>query len=126
MLRSVCAICASSIVIFSLSLAWAIPPSDLKLSYSLETKTLHIEMSHVSTNLRKHHIRRIVVFKNDQEIEDLYLNTQTTASSVVQDVVLNAKDKDVIRVKAICSEAGFAEGSLTVVEESSDEKSGSK
>lgn len=102
------------------TLSWATPPTNLTLTYDLETKTLHIEMTHVSSHLRKHYIRKILVYKNDQEVEDIRLVSQTTPSSVIRDVVLDAKDKDVIRVKAICSEAGTAEASLTVQEKTEE------
>ena len=102
--------------------ALAHAPSKIDLTYDADKKVLHLEMTHVSTNLLKHYIRKIIIYKNEEEVQNIYLVKQTTASTVVEDVPLEAKDGDVIRVKAICAEAGYKEESLTIREKEKDKK----
>ena len=52
-------------VAFLLTPALAHPPTDLKIEYNQDTKTLHVEMKHVVGNTYDaDHIRRIEVYKN--------------------------------------------------------------
>ncbi len=107
-------------VFFSLTfvcIAQATPPRDLTLEYDQAAKTLHIHMTHISANAHKHHIRRIEVFKNDELVKAIRLVTQDTGRELSQDVTVEAKKGDVLRIKAICNQAGTAESSLTVSEE---------
>lgn len=97
-------------------IARAIPPSDLTLEYDEAVKTLHIHMTHISTNVHKHHIRRIEVFKNDELVKAIRLVTQDTGRKLSQDIPVEAKKGDVLRIKAICNQAGTAESSITVSE----------
>jgi len=105
-----------------LNVVFARPPSEIDLTYDADKKTLHIEMIHVTNNLREHHIRRIFIYQNDQEVQDIRLVTQTTASMLIQDVPLEAKEGDVIRIKAICKEGGYKEEELTIREEKKEDK----
>ena len=106
-------------VFFSLTfvfMAQATPPRDLTLEYDQAARTLHIHMTHISANVRKHHIRRIEVFKNDELVKAIRLVIQDTGRELSQDVTVEAKKGDVLRVKAICNQAGTAESSITVSE----------
>jgi len=109
-------------------MAQAIPPSDLTLEYDQAAKTLHIHMTHISANVRKHHIRRIEVFKNDELVKAIRLVIQDTGRELSQDVSVEAKKGDVLRIKAICNQAGTAESSITVSEgnEAQEKDSGKK
>lgn len=93
---------------------WAIPPSSIELKYLPDEKKLHIEINHVSHNLRVHHIRKIEIYLNNEEVETINLTTQTSPSQVIRDVDLEAKPDDQIRVLAICSDAGRKEETLVV------------
>lgn len=105
-----------TLVLFSLNLkpGLAHPPSDIALIYDAEKKVLVVDIKHVSDNMRKHHIRRIQVFKNDADPLEYSLVKQTSGAGLVHKVPLNAKSKDQIRVKAICSEAGYKEATLII------------
>lgn len=107
-------------VFFSLAfvcMAQATPPRDLTLEYDQAAQKLHIHMTHISANVRKHHIRRIEIFKNDELVKAIRLVIQDTGRELSQDVSVEAKKGDVLRIKAICNQAGTAESSITVSEE---------
>lgn len=95
-------------------LAWGHPPAPIELQYDPQTKVLHAEIRHVTDNPRRHHIRRLYVYKNDAPIENFPYAKQTTPTSLIQDVPIEASSGDVIRVKAVCSEAGYKEETLIV------------
>ena len=106
------------LVIFSFllfnSVVWSHSPSNIKLEYDQKKGNLHIEMDHVSTSLREHRIRRLIVYKNDEKLINMVLTTQTSNSKVIEDVTVDAKAGDVIRIKAFCSEAGSGEAEITI------------
>ncbi len=94
--------------------AAARPPSAVDLSYDTEKKDLHIEVHHVASNPRKHFIRKLSIDKNGQEVDSRSYAKQTTATMLIEDVPLEAVTGDVVRVEAICSEAGRKEATLVV------------
>ncbi len=108
---------AAGLLLFLAQAVSAHPPAQLTLAYDKEKKILHVGMEHVSTSLREHHIRKLIVYKNDQEVESVNLVTQTTASTLVKDITVDAAGGDMLSVKALCSEGGSKEGSLTVPED---------
>ena len=105
---------STAVIFFTASLLWAHPPTDMKLSYDPKAQVLHVEIHHVSHNLNKHKIRRLLVYKNREEPLSLRLPTQTAPSEVIKDIPLKAAAEDVIRVEAICSEGGRIEQALVI------------
>ena len=97
--------------------AWAHPPTEIRLAYAVDKKKLHIEIEHVSHNLLTHHIRKITIFRNEQQVKNFTLPSQTHPSQVIRDVDLEAKAGDTIQVQAICSEGGRKEATLIIPEE---------
>lgn len=97
------------------------PPTDLKISYDSDAGVLHISMTHVTSNIIKHHIRKIQVFKNDEVVLDETIAQQTSPNSMTKDVLVSAAAGDTIRVKAICSEAGIIEGTLVIPVETQEQ-----
>ena len=63
----------------------------------------------MTSNSRKHFIRRVVIYKNDEEVEKRSYVQQTTAAMLIEDLALEAVTGDVLRVKAVCNEAGRKE-----------------
>lgn len=105
------------ILLFLLALgiqAFAIPPSDILVEYNAEGKNLHVEVKHISTNIRDHYIRRLVIYKNDIELKKFTYARQTSAAALIQDLSIDAIPGDVIRVKAICNESGPEEKTFVV------------
>ena len=94
--------------------AFARPPSKIDLNYDAKEKNLHMELAHISENPQKHHIRSLFIYQNDLEIKKLKYNTQTSPSQLIEDVSLDAKSGDVIRVLAICNKAGRKEETLVI------------
>lgn len=95
-------------------LAWGHPPATIELQYDSQTKVLHAEIGHVTHDQKGHHIRRLYVYMNDAPIENFPYAKQTTSTTLVQDVPMEASSGDVIRVKAVCSEAGYKEETLII------------
>ena len=112
-----------SIIFLAVSSAQATPPSEILLKYDSQGKTLHVTIKHVSSHLRKHHIRKLEVYKNDIQVGDYNYNNQTKATEQDQNVQMEAVAGDVIRVLAICSEAGRGEATLTIPVVSREETS---
>ena len=95
---------------------FATPPSKIILEYDQEKKILHMEFKHVSSNPRKHYLRRVFVYKNDVEAIKRDYTTQTNPQELIEDVSIELKPGDVIRVLAICSKAGRKEETLIIPE----------
>jgi len=93
---------------------WAHPPTDMKLEYDQNEKNLHVEITHVAHDPREHHIRKVLIYQNDEKPIIRYFATQTRPSLLIVDVPLEAKEKDTVRVKAICNEGGQKEETLVV------------
>lgn len=99
--------------------ALATPPRAIHLDYDPAKKVLSFSIDHVSSNIDKHHIRRVEVYKNDQLIHEMTLTFQKP-QGVIEELSLDAKAKDVIRVKAICNQAGYLEETLLIPENKKD------
>ena len=95
-------------------LTWARPPSSIDLTYDPKTEILHIDLKHPSSNPQQHHIRKILVYKNNEEPILFHYASQTSAEGTIQDVPLKAKPQDVIRGEAICSDAGCGDQTLII------------
>lgn len=108
---------------FLTKLAWATPPSNIELEYDATERVLHITLRHVTHNVREHRIRRLIIYKNDEEIKSYYMPSQPSPKGIDKKVSLEAESGDEIRVKAICSEAGIGEATLTIPEVSNEEES---
>ena len=102
--------------LFFASPVFAHPPTDLKLSYTLETQTLRIEMTHTTSNMVKHYIRRLEISKNGEEPLAITIPKQTTPSGHTEELVFPAKPKDTISVKAYSTEGGIASAEIKIPE----------
>jgi len=112
MIKSALAVLVISLIICPMS--YARPPTALDLQYDVENKILTIDVKHVTKNPRKHHIRKLVVFKNGEELEIFRYVTQATSQGFSQEFSMDTEEGDVIRVKAYCNEAGIKEELLVV------------
>ena len=92
------------------------PPTNLTLTYDPATQILHIEMTHVTGNIREHHIRRLVISKNDEPPVSITVVRQTTPNNEVDEIPFSAKPKDTIRVEAFCKEGGSETATLVIPE----------
>lgn len=99
---------------FSVQLASANPPKEIKLSYNRDTKVLTIEIVHITNDLIEHYIRRILIHTDRSEPLTFSFVHQPTSTGLTQEMALDLLAGDTVRVKAICRKAGFKEETLTI------------
>lgn len=105
---------AAFLLLFVVTPLSAHPPTDLKISYDPAEGVLRVSMTHVTSNMIKHRIRKIQVFKNDEVVLDETIVQQTSSNSMVKSIPLSVVAGDTIRVKAICSEGGIGEQTIVI------------
>lgn len=105
------------VLLLCVKAGYATPPSDMKIEYNQTSKVLKVSMVHVTTNPGDHFIRKIEVFKNGESVKVYHFARQPSAREVSLEIPLEAKEGDVIEVKAICNQAGSKTESLTVPSE---------
>src|SRR5687767_6135178 len=92
------------------------PPSQIELTYDKDKQSLHIVAKHLSESMREHYIRKVDVWKNDEDPIPHFFSSQTSAAELITDIPLSAMPNDVIHVEAVCSKAGRTQQSLVVQE----------
>jgi len=97
--------------------AFAHPPSRVELFYDLPTKMLKMEIYHFTRNVKRHHIRTVVISKNGEKIDTLYYSKQSQNNMHVVEKEINAVVGDRVEIKAYCSEGGTIEKSIVVEKE---------
>ena len=111
------------VIIFSSRLcALANPPSEIELQYDEEHQSLTMNIFHVSDNVRDHFIRRFIISKNDGQDIKAFTFAMQKPKGLFKTVIYEAKEGDVINVKAICSQAGILETSMTVKKNQVDDE----
>lgn len=103
------------------SLALAIPPASIDISYDALKGTIHVEAPHVSERLERHYLRRMTVFVNGQEAATVYYHRQQKPSGFEADVDLEVNPNDVVGVDLYCSQGGFKHAEYTIVDETKKE-----
>ncbi len=111
-----------AIVVGCFNQAGATPPSGIKLTYDVEKQVLHISAAHPSENMGKHYLRRIVIYKNDQEADALNLSRQKIPAGLEEDVSLAAQGGDKLSVEIFCYKGGSGKGEMTIPKEETEEK----
>ena len=101
---------------------FAHPPTDMKLAYDTKKSLLHIEMTHVTSNMNKHYIRRIEIFKNGNKEKSMTIVKQATPSGHTEDVAFTAVSGDTIFVEAFSTGGGTGQATL-VIPKGSDSQS---
>jgi len=101
------------IVFIWLSKAGATPP-DVTLNYDPGTQILKIDVVHVSNNVREHYIRRLVVYKNNEETESMTFPRQETPTGFTKSISMAVQPGDSIRVEAFCKEGGTKAAEVVV------------
>ena len=97
-------------------------PTSIELHYDLPQKVLSIEIKHQSRNPREHRIRKIRVYLNDDPPLELFLTHQTAPAYDKEEISLEAKAGDHIRVEVFCSQGGWEEATLVVAPDDSSAK----
>lgn len=94
--------------------SFATSPAEIELTPDMEKQILHIKVDHVSHNVKKHYIRVMEIFKNDELLDTFYFAVQPLASGVIKDVAMPLKTGDKIKVRAVCKLAGEKEATLII------------
>ncbi|MCR4336326.1 MAG: hypothetical protein NUV91_00770 [Candidatus Omnitrophica bacterium] len=100
------------IFLLSTSGAMATPPAKLILSYDAKERVLNIDITHPSIDMSEHFIRRIVIYKNGEQFEQVFLNKQPHPYQYVYPVPLDLLPNDKISVKVYCREGGAKTAAL--------------
>jgi desulfoferrodoxin (superoxide reductase-like protein) len=95
------------------AVAYAHPPSDIKITFDSETKMLNALIIHDVSNPSKHYIKEVDVFLNGKEIIRQSISQQDNFDSQrVSFFIPDAKINDVFSVEAYCSISGKLEKQL--------------
>lgn len=97
----------SILCVFICSLAYAHPPSDIKLTYTPKTKMLTAIIMHNVSDVKRHFIYKVDTGLNGKEIisqniSKQYNNTNQTVSYLIPD----AMPGDVLSIEAYCNISG--------------------
>lgn len=92
----------------------ATPPTNVTLTYDVEKKMLHVSAKHATESLDRHYLRRVVIYKNDQEVDAVNLTRQKMPSGIEEDIALEAQQGDRIAVSIYCKKGGEGKGEMTV------------
>ena len=103
--------------LFLPGMAQATPPLDVQLNYSLKDESLDVKIRHPSQNLGHHFIRKVVLYKNEAEIETKYFKRQPDPYEFTVNFSLTAMAGDTVRVVVYCEKGGSKEGTLLIAQE---------
>lgn len=92
------------------------PITGIHLDYDLKNHTLALTVDHLSRDGREEYVRKIIISKNDKEVLTKYYRIQYRRQYHDDEVLIEAKEGDVLKVKAYASEGGTFTQSLTVKE----------
>ena len=95
------------------------PPTKIDMGFDNEEKILRVEIHHPVLLVRNHYINKIEVYLNDDLIivQDFKLQL-TKKTQKAGYFIFEAKEGDVIKVKAICNKHGDRTSSLVVQKKS--------
>ena len=110
-----CLVAGRIFVGMTISYAWAAPPAQIDLAYDLAKGNLHVEAKHPTSNIDKHYLRRLIVYKNNIQEQEFSYIRQTLPSKLVEDVAVIAKPGDVLAVEVFCKEGGSKRAEIDVI-----------
>ena len=95
------------------TLAYAHPPSDIKITFNPETKILNAVIIHDVSNPRTHYIKKVDVSVNGKEVIQQSISAQDNFNNqTVSYLIPDAKSGDVFSVEGYCSISGKLEKQL--------------
>lgn len=99
------------------SIAYAHPPSDIKITFDLKTKMLEAVIVHNTSNPINHYIKKVDIGRNGKEIiEHMLSREDNNQTQTVRYLIPDAKDGDVISVEGYCSISGKLKKEITIKE----------
>jgi len=103
------------IFLLMVSDAYAHPPSDIKITFDPQTKTLNAVIVHNTSNPLKHYIKKADIALNGEEITELTFSKQeNNQGQSVSYSIPNAKEGDVISVEGYCSISGKSKKEIAI------------
>ncbi len=104
------------VLLFGLSsVAYAHPPSDIKITFDPATKMLTAVIMHEVADPLKHYIKKVDVGLNGKEIIEHSLSRQdNNYSQTVIYLILDVKDGDILSVEGYCNISGKLQKEITV------------
>jgi hypothetical protein len=92
------------------------PPKKITLTYTSQTKTLTIDISHQVQNAEKHHIGLISISVDGKEVTTINYSTQSDKKGETAEVIVpEVTSGCTVTVKATCNEFGSKKQTLSVV-----------
>ncbi len=103
------------VMLFPISLVYAHPPSDIKITFNPDTKILDAVIYHNTSNPINHYIKKVDVGLNGREIIEHHISRQDNNEvQFVTYLIPDAKDGDVLSVEGYCSISGKLKKEVTV------------
>jgi len=103
------------IIFATVSLAYAHPPSDIKITFDAGTKMLHAVIMHDVSSPLNHYINKVDVALNGKEVIEHSISRQdNNDTQTVTYLIPDVKDGDVVSVEAYCSISGKLKKEITV------------
>jgi hypothetical protein len=97
------------------SVAFAHPPSNIKIQFDEKTKTLTATIKHRVSNPNTHYIKKADIGLNGKEIQMLpFTKQENNAGQTITLVVPEAKKGDVLSVEGYCNLSGKLEKEIKV------------
>jgi len=79
-------------------------------------------MRHVTHNTREHFIRRLIVYKNKEEVGSIIIARQASPSYYKADIRVVAEGEDELSIKAICNKGGIGRANIVVPKDEETEE----
>lgn len=97
------------------AVAYAHPPSDIRITFDAKTKMLQAVIMHGVSNPQSHYIKKTDVAINGKEIIEHTISWQeTNESQSVSYFISDVKEGDVLSVEGYCSISGKLKKEITV------------
>ena len=97
------------------SIAYAHPPSDIKITFDPATKTLSAVIMHDVANPSTHYIKQVDVGSNGKDIITHTISRQDNLDTqTVSYLIPDAKSRDVLFVEGHCSISGKLQKEITI------------
>ncbi|MCX5657345.1 MAG: hypothetical protein NTZ48_03860 [Candidatus Omnitrophica bacterium] len=97
------------------SITYAHPPSDIKITFNPDTKMLTAIIMHNTSNPDKHCINKVDVGLDGKQIIEHFISREdNNESQTVVYLIPDAKDNDVISVGGPCSISGELQKEITI------------
>ncbi len=95
------------------TVAYAHPPSDIKITFDPQTKILNAVIIHNVSNPSAHYIKKVDVVLNGKEIIEQSISRQDNFNTqTVSYLIPDAKEADLFSVEGYCSISGKLEKQL--------------